>query len=95
MTEGQNRCRQEAHGQRTQDDLEQWSRRKILPHRRDRPGLEKKNVNQKQNGLKNGQKAEEARWYSHAYLDSQSTQKVICEFKVQRGGLLRRIDSWH
>jgi hypothetical protein len=33
-------------------------------------------VNQKQNGLKNGQKADEARWYSHIYLDSQSAQKV-------------------
>src|SRR6266436_7355674 len=84
MTEGQNRRRQEAHGQRTQDDLEQRSRSKILPRRRKCPRLEKNDVNQKQNGLKNGQKADEASSYSHVYLDSRCTQKVICRFTVQR-----------
>jgi len=60
--------------------------------RRKCPRLVKKNVNQKQNGLKNGQKADEARWYSHVYLDSQSTQKVSANSRPSGGGLLRGID---
>jgi hypothetical protein len=92
MTEGQDRRRKKTHGQGAQDDLQQWGRRKIVPRCRKRPRLEKKNMNQKQNGLKDGQKADEARWYSHVYLDSRSTQKVICEFTGHRDGPLRVID---
>jgi hypothetical protein len=84
MTEGQYGCRKKTYGQGTQDDLQEWGRRKIVPRRRKRPRLEKKNMNQKQNGLKDGQKADEARWYSHVYLDSQSAQKVTASSRILR-----------
>jgi hypothetical protein len=84
VTEGQNRCHEEAHRQRSQHNFQQGGGGKVFPRRWERPRLVKKNVNQKQNGLKNGQKADEARWYSHVYLDSRNTQKVICKFTVQQ-----------
>jgi hypothetical protein len=84
MTEGQDRRRKKTHGQRAHDDFKQGSRGKIVPGRRERPRLVQKNVNQKQNGLKDGQKADEARWYSHVYLDSQSAQKVTASSRILR-----------
>src|SRR5467141_3567601 len=85
MTESQNRCCKEAHGQRSQDDLQHGGRRRILRPRRKRPRLVKKNVRQKEKGLKNGKKADEARSYSHVPLDSRNDQKGICEFTGHDG----------